>query len=241
MLSAHKKNGSAFRRALLAAACHVLLFPLIAAGGSAALAGAVVSSDPIFKALLIDGRAVSGRLVSLGPGAIKLVAADGAAHDLPLDRLIKLTRDFSPAVPALDASHVILPDGDRIMKVSIESSNETSLQIQSDVLGKLLVPLDGILGLIFAGTAQTAELDPLWEQVRAQPRTTEVVWLANGDRLAGGFLGLDESKIKIQVAGKPVEVDRPGVAALGFDPNLVSYPKPKSDFVELTLKDGGIL
>ena len=86
------------------------------------------------------------------------------------------------------------------MRVSIESSTETSLEIQSDVLGKLLVPLDGILGLIFAGQSQAAELDPLWEQVRAEPRTTEVVWLANGDRLAGGFLGLDESKIKIQVS-----------------------------------------
>jgi NPCBM/NEW2 domain len=127
------------------------------------------------------------------------------------------------------------------LKVSIESSTETSLQIHSDVLGKLFIPLDGIIGVIFAGTAQTAELDPLWEQVRGQPRTTEVVWLANGDRLAGGFLGLDESKIKIQVAGKPVEVDRPGVVALGFDPNLVSYPKPKSDFLELTFKDGSRL
>ena len=77
--------------------------------------------------------------------------------------------------------------------------------------------------------------------MRSEPRTTEVVWLANGDRLAGGFLGLDESKIKIQVDGKPVEVDRPGVVALGFDPTLVSYPRPKSDFLELTLKDGSRL
>ena len=71
-----------------------------------------------------------------------------------------------------------------------------------------------------------------------EPRTTEVVWLANGDRLAGEFLGLDERKIKIQVEGKPVEVDRSEVRAVGFNPGLVEYPRPKSSFLELTLKDG---
>ncbi len=105
-----------------------------------------ISSDPIFKALLIDGQTVSGRLVFVGPGAIKLVSTDGARHELPLNRLIKLTREFSCGAAALDASHVILPDGDRMMRVSIDSSTETSLEIQSDALGKLLVPLDSILG-----------------------------------------------------------------------------------------------
>jgi hypothetical protein len=218
-----------------------LLILGIGVGGSAALAGVLVSSDPTFKALLIDGHTVSGRLVSLGPGAIKIMSTDGTAHELALNRLIKLTRDFSAVVPALEASHVILPEGDRIMRVSIESSTETGLAIQSDVLGKFLLPLDGAVGLIFAGPSRATELDPLWEQVRAEPRTTEVVWLTNGDRLAGGFLDLDESKIKIQVGGKPVEVDRQGVVALGFDPKLIGYPRPKSDFLELTLKDGSRL
>ena len=146
------------------------------------------------------------------------------------------------AVPALDASHVIFPDGDRIMRVSIESSTETSLEVQSDVLGKLLVPLDGILGLIFAtDSARPRSLIRSGSKCAPSRATTEVVWLANGDRLTGGFLGLDDSKIKIQVAGKPVEVDRAGVVALGFDPKLVSYPRPKSDFLELTLKDGSRL
>lgn len=235
------KKCSACHRVLLVSACSILLVPGLGVRGSAAHAGAVVSSDPAFKALLIDGRTVSGRLASLGPGPIKLISTDGTAHELPLNRLIKLTRDVSAAVPGLDTSHVLLPDGDRIMRVSIESSTETSLEIQSDVLGKLLVPLDGALGLIFADQSRTTELDPLWEQVRAFPRTTEVIWLTNGDRLAGGFLGLYESKIKIQVRGKPVEVDRPGVLALGFDSKLISYPKPEFDFLELTLKDGSRL
>ena len=91
-------------------------------------------------------------------------------HQLPLNRVIKLnSRPLRYRSRSLDFCDVILPDGDRIMRISIESSTETSLEIHSDVLGKLLVPLDGALGLIFAGQSQATELDHLWEQVLAFP------------------------------------------------------------------------
>ena len=77
MLALIRKTCSACRRALLAAACSWSLLAGVGAGGSAAAVGAAVSSDPVFKALLIDGRTVSGRLVSLGPGAITLASAEG--------------------------------------------------------------------------------------------------------------------------------------------------------------------
>jgi hypothetical protein len=241
LVCSREKVGSACRLTVLIAVSCAFLCTVWGAISPAVCAGTAISSDPSFKALLIDGQTVSGRLDFLGPGAIKLVSSDGARHDLPLDRVVKLTREFSVPAPSLDASHVILPDGDRMMRVSIESSTDASLEIQSDVLGKLSVPLDSILGLIFAGHTPISELDAGWEQVRSEPRTAEVAWLANGDRIAGGFLGLDESKVKIQVSGKPVEVDRAGVVALGFDPASVSYPRPKSDFLELSLKDGSRL
>jgi hypothetical protein len=235
------KVNSPRRRALFWAGSFIGLFVGFGGVGTAAFAGSLASSDPVFKSLAIDGRTVSGRLVSLGPGPIRLAVTDGTTCELPLSRVVKLTREFPVAQPALDSAHVLFPEGDCLMRVAIGSSTETSLEVQSDALGKMLVPIDGILGLIFNNEGRAAEIDSLWERVRAEPRSTEVVWLANGDRLAGGFLGLDESKIKIQVAGKPAVVDRSGVVALGFNPKLVSYPRPESDFLELTLKDGSRL
>ena len=70
---------------------------------------------------------------------------------------------------------------------------------------------------------------------------TELLWLANGDLLAGGFLGLDEKKIKFQPEGGPIELERSGVVALGFDPALVVYPRPQGTFLELALADGSRL
>ena len=101
-----------------------------------------------------------------------------------------------------------------------------------------MVPLDCLLGLIISAPGQTDLLDGLWDRVRLEPRDAEVVWMANGDRLSCGFLSLDDRKIKIQVEGKPVDIDRPGILAVGFDPALVSYPRPKADFMEVTLTDG---
>jgi hypothetical protein len=224
----------------------IVLFSLVtgvaplAGPGSRGFAGdsPPVSSDPVFKALLADGDTVTGRIVSLGPGAITLATTEGASRALPLNRLIKLTRDVPIVFPPTERSQIVLPDGDRIFRVNVGSTTDTTLEVKSDALGKLTVPLDCFLGMILSSPTQTGAFEALWDRVRAEPRSTEVVWLMNGDRLAGGFLGLDERQIQIQIDGKPVEVERTGVVALGFDPGQVNYPRPKTDFMELTLQDG---
>jgi hypothetical protein len=203
-----------------------------------AASGSEVSADPIFKALLIDGSATSGRIVSVASEAITLSSLDGATQKLPLKRLIRISREVPPTIAPQDRSHVILPEGDCLMRVVVGSASDTSLEVQSDALGKLALPLDSLLGLILGAPAQTGGVESLWDRVLVEPRSTEVIWLQNGDRLAGGFLGLDEHTIKIQLDGKPMDVDRSGVLGVAFDPALVVYPRPQRDFIEATLKDG---
>jgi hypothetical protein len=62
--------------------------------------------------------------------------------------------------------------------------------------------------------------------------------MANGDRLTGALLSLDDRVVKFQVDGKAVDVDRTGVIAMGFDPAVLSYPRPKADYFDLLLADG---
>ena len=101
---------------------------------------------PVFNALMLDGRTQSGRLVSLGPGAIALTSAEGAKHELPLNQVFKLTRDVAGPVAAIDRSMIVLPEGDCLMRVTLGTASETALDVQSDTLGKLAVPLDCLLG-----------------------------------------------------------------------------------------------
>ena len=222
-------------RVLIATA---LALALIAGMPSRPCRAGAASSDPVFKAFLLDGRTLSGRVVKLDGAAVTLVSAEGTKHELPLDRLLKLTHESAASLAPLDRAHLILPDGDCLMRVVVGSSTETALEIQSDELGKLDVPLDSLVGLILKPPADSDELDALSDRIRSEPRSSEVVWLMNGDRLTGGFLGLDDKIIKIQVDGKPVDVDRAGALAVGFAAAIAGYPRPKQGFLELTLKDG---
>jgi hypothetical protein len=145
----------------------------------------------------------------------------------------------SPA--AGEGSVLILPGGDRLTRCGIGPAGETTIEVHSESLGTLAIPLDGILGLIFAAPSDSDAASALESRVRDEPRTTEVLWLTNGDRLAGGLLGIGDKTIAFQPSTGKVELDRSGIVALGFDPKLVVYPRPTGPFLELGLADGSRL
>ena len=204
--------------------------------------GGPVPSDPVFTALRIDGTTTSGRIRRLGPEEeLVLVPVDGPEQVIPLDRLVKLSREGGAPTSAPEGAVVLFPDGDRLHGGVVGAADETSLKVLSSTLGDLAIPLESMLGLVLKLPTEADEADAFLSRVRSAPRQTELLWLANGDLLAGGFLGLDEKKIKFQPEGGPIELERSGVVALGFDPALVDYPRPEGTFLELALADGSRL
>jgi hypothetical protein len=205
-----------------------------------------VASDPVFSALTVDGGSISGRIRQFGSqGELTLVTVEGPERIIPLQSLVKLTREGVNANLTPEPAVVIFPEGDRLYRTAIVAANETHLDVQSYSLDKLSIPLESLLGLgLPHGLALPADaeaLEALTQKVRNETRTSEVVWLANGDRLSGGFLGLTDKMVRFQLGKSVLELDRLGVVALGFDPALVVYPKPKTGFLELTLSDGSRL
>lgn len=201
-----------------------------------------LASKPVFTGLTVDGRTVSGRIAALSADLITLEDAEGSREEIAFRSLVKLGRRTGTAPETAEGSHLLFPDGDRLRRVIVGATTETTLDVQShSALGKLTVPLDSVLGLVLTAPSESEAFDQLWERVRSERRSMEVVWLANGDRMTGGFLGMDDRAIKLQVDGKAVEIDRTGVVAVGFDPAVVSYPRPPSDFLEVSLSDGSRL
>ncbi len=169
---------------------------------------------------------------------VTLATDEKTREDVPLRSLVKLSRD-PHATQAPEGSHLLLPEGDRLMRVVVGSTTDTGIDVQSQsALGNLTVPLECVLGLIMAAPTEPDALDQLWNRVAGESRTAEVVWMANNDRLTGAFLGLDDRAAKLQIDGKPVEIDRTGIVAVGFDPSLVAYPRHDSFYLDLTLVDG---
>jgi hypothetical protein len=211
-----------------------------------ALAGSdgpgAVPSDPQFTAVKADGTTVSGRLRRLNiRGGLELAVDGGRSVAIPDGLLVKLARDGVAPPSSGEGGTVLFPDGDRLARGTIVAAGETTLEVQSETLGTLALPIDGLLGLVLAPPLDPDAAFALESRVRDEPRTTEVLWLANGDRLVGGLLGLNDKTIAFQPPSGKIDLDRSGVVALGFDPKLVAYPRPTGPFLELTFLDGSRL
>ena len=223
---------------------NVLLIPtllLLAGAADPVPPGSTVPSDPVFTALLTDASTATGRIRQLGPdGSLTLVDEKGAERAVPPGRLVKLTRDrLAPALPP-EGPLVLFPDGDRL-RVSNATAGDDAVDVQTLALGELKIPPDRPLGLVLNPPTDPDAIDALLTRIRDEPRNSEVLWLTNGDRMVGGFLGLGKDKLAFQPETGKVELDRGGIVALGFDPALATYPRPKGPFLELTLTDGSRL
>ncbi len=220
--------------AILVGSCLALSRPVAGETSSAA-------TEPVFSGLRVDGKTVSGRITAISADWITLALDENPKEkeELPLRSLVKLTRDPRVPTQAPEGSHVLLPEGDRLIRVVVVATTDTGIEVQSQsALGKLTIPLECVLGLVLTAPTEADAFDQFWNRVAGESRSTEVVWMANGDRLTGGFLGLDDRAVKLQIDGKPVEIDRTGVVAVGFDSTVVSYPRHDSSYLDLTLTDG---
>ena len=222
-----------------------LISPVLAGDDPPRSSGVAVPSDPAFQALLTDGSTVTGQIRKLGEAVgVTLATERGEERSIPFDQLVKLTREgASPPSNAEGGEAVLFPDGDRIARCKIGKAGDFALAVHSFALEDFSVPLDAILALILNVPGDPTAADALMSRVRTEPRQAEMVWLANGDRQAGQFAGLDDRKLTFQVPNGKLELPRSdsGVVALGFAPGLVSYRRPAGPYLELTLLDGSRL
>src|SRR4051812_703916 len=101
-------------------ACGGLLLVLALGGTIAARDSSSGGSDPTFKALLIDGREVVGRIISFADSKVTVATREAKKESLPFDQLVKITRETPGAIAAGESSQaVLLGDGDRLMRASI--------------------------------------------------------------------------------------------------------------------------
>ncbi|WP_165243560.1 NPCBM/NEW2 domain-containing protein [Paludisphaera soli] len=206
----------------------------------AALAGAGADvAEPTFEFLTTTGPGPSGRITALAVDRIAVAPADGPAKEMATTELVRLSREASTEIG--EGAYVVLPDGDRIARALLGAATDATFEVQAAAIGKATPPLDAALGLILSPPSDPDAFDRLVRAIRTEPRTSEVVWLANGDRLTGSFLGMDDRAVRVQVQGTPRELPRDGVAAVGFDPALVVYPKPEGPYLEIGLIDGSRL
>jgi hypothetical protein len=202
---------------------------------------APVPTDPVFQARLADGSTASGRIHRLGPDG-NLVLVGEQERSFPLLDLVSLVRDgdIPPSYP--DGSLVVFPEGDRLRAI-INTADETSLEVQPGALGDrpTRIALNAMLGVVLSPPSDPKSLAGLLANITGEARDSDVLWLGNGDRLTGDLVGLGSEIVSFRSGAKVLELPRPGVLAIGFDPQSVRYPRPDGLFLELTFTDGSRL
>jgi hypothetical protein len=211
-------------------------------GDGPALSSTLVPSDPIFSALLIDGSKVLGQIRKLSEAdGLTLVTENGEERSIPVNRLVKLVREGTPPPGIHEGGDIVLfPDGDRLVRCKVGEAGELNLTAHSSTVENLSIPLDAILGLIFDANSDSGATDALMARVRTEPRETELLWLANGDKLPGLFSGLDDKNLTFQPETGKVQLPRPGLS-LGFPQGQVVYRRPNGPYFEFRLSDGSRL
>lgn len=193
-----------------------ILVTLVMCGTCVALASTSSGEEPRITAVRLDGAEVSGRLATFDGKGLSFTneREAGKVSNLPLADLLSVELEgrasSKTALPVLEFAN-----GDRIQAEIAETSDDQLTARWHDSV--LAVPLEVLRGVIFR------PLDPnegSTELLLRDRGPNDIVLLSNGDRLAGQFLSLGPSDLKIDVEGREVLAPRDRVAAIFFSPEL---------------------
>lgn len=196
-------------------------------------------ADPHFRVIRADGPPLEGALSTISPdGTVSLKAEGGMETAVPIRSIFKLERvdTISPRGTTREGL-VLLAGGDSISG-RIVTSDEEVARVRSLLLGNLSVPMDMLLGAVAEGFRKPGKTTQLGEDILTQTRESDVLWLANGDRVTGTLVRIDEKVVSLEVDTGPQEIERVQVHAIGMDPSLISPPEFEGPYLEVHLVDG---
>jgi hypothetical protein len=144
---------------------------------------------------------------------------------------------------------VLLADGGRLA-AQVKSLTGDRLVVESDYFGEVSLPLELLRGAIFRQSADPAVRDRLEWQVAHAEGNQDQVLLENGDRAEGVLRGApvgpqagtpEFDRLALDVKGEGLVVPLENVAALVFNPALVTAPRVSGMHAQLGLDDGSLL
>lgn len=196
----------------------------------------------------VDGGTASGELVSLTDERLAVRRPDNrswATSDLLKAELTgrRLAPDDSTAANGmrLGGAVVLLANGDRLVATPALTDDDGNLAVtwsEHPSWPPVRVPLETIRGIMLDVSAVESVRHKTFQLLLDATRTNDVVFLKNGDRLAGELLGLDGSSLRLQTTVGKTEIERSGVRAVGFNSELISFPKAEGKRMLFTLDDG---
>lgn len=227
---------SAIRRAGCSGFSIWLLFGALVLPLSAALESA--SAQPDFVATDADGQRWTGILRSLSPE--RMVVAGETTRELPVSDLWMAKFTSRNPVPFERGAAVLLANGDRLVAEPVAMDDVNLTVHWSNMAGEppLEVPLETIRGIVLNVPQTSGPRTELLRTLRDRTEPGDLLILENGDRLTGELAGMDATSVVLHGAVGETKIERGGVRAIAFDPELISFPEHEGPQVLLTLVNG---
>jgi hypothetical protein len=185
-----------------------------------------------------DGREFTGNLVSVGDG--QLTVGTTESHHLATRNLISLRCLKRPSVQNPADPLVLLSDGG-LLAARVIRGDELSLAIRwarFPVWDEVKLPLEGVRGIIFIRSDDAAAEARLWNRLTEHRARHDLVLLTNGDSLFGQISRMDDEAVTLDTASGQSSIERTGIRAIAFNPELINVEPQKGEGALISLVDG---
>lgn len=165
------------------------------------------------------------------------------SHEVSMDQVVAVDWLSRTIAPLHRRPQVLLVNGDRIA-FQLESWDEEALTgtglISPDE--PLRIPLEFVQGIILHPLSDLNELALETERIKTHPAGNDLVDLANGDRIRGQMLRLENGSFLFERDSTNVSLARGQIRSLALNSELsVIPPAPEGTAASLTLTDGSCL
>ncbi|HVW00377.1 MAG TPA: NPCBM/NEW2 domain-containing protein [Planctomycetaceae bacterium] len=176
----------------------------------------------------------------------ELTAREARLAGLPAIPTADIVRiDWEQRRPAsVDREPLLLfGNGDQIacQVASIDEEHLNARWTHFSAHPELKVPLETIRGVVLHPPGNRSDRLRLISRIVDQDDKHDVLYLVNGDRLTGQFMGLSEGSFQFDAGAGAVQIAADGVAALAMNPELTSFPRAEGPRGIVTLTDGSRL
>lgn len=201
------------------------------------LAAHAAAADVAVTVRTVDGREQSGSLTAFDESGLTL----DAGRPIALSDLIELKRDAGGERGGGAASLLFLTTGDRLAVEVLRMEDDALVCHWGESEVEFRIPLETVPGLLLHAAPAAREQRSLERQLQQREFATDVLFLTNGDRLAGVLEELDQNSCRCETAAGLFEVNRSRVRAIGFNAALLAPVEPATLQLVLHLTDGSWL
>ena len=186
----------------------------------------------------VDGGNHRGRLRAISDAKLSLDGSKPPEFDT--SDLFQAEFKSKRTRPASRSSLLLLANGDRLVirPVSLDDQRVVAGWFDFPDWSAVAIPLETIRGIVLVVPETPSALNQIIKSLLDRREKGDVLILNNGDHVIGELQALDRQSLTLQAAVGKTRIARSGVRAIGFDPDLISFPKVTGKRAHLTLTDG---